>query len=144
MDACIVCASRGGTDVAKTRAFISFAAEDDRSRDLFVGQGKHPDTPWEIADWSIYEPFSEKWKTQMRPRIARCHVLIQLVGPQTYAAQGAIWEVNCAKEENVPAFGVWISKTARGPVPSCFAASSVIDWTWDGVGEMIKRIAKKG
>ena len=80
----------------------------------------------------------------MRPRIARCHVLIQLVGPQTYAAQGAIWEVNCAKEENVPAFGVWISKTARGPVPSCFAASSVIDWTWDGVGEMIKRIAKKG
>ncbi len=53
----------------KVRAFISFAAEDDRIRDLFIGQGKLPDTPWNIADWSLHEPFSEKWKTQTRPRM---------------------------------------------------------------------------
>ncbi len=128
--------------MAKARAFISFAKEDERIRDLFVGQGKNPNNPWEIADWSLHEPFSEKWKTQTRPRIRRCDVVIQLVGAQTYKADGAIWEVECAKQEGVPAFGVWISSTNHGPVPSCFTANNIIDWTWDGVAEMIRKAAK--
>jgi hypothetical protein len=125
--------------MAKIPAFISFAAEDVRIRDLFVGQGRHEDTPWEITDWSAYDPFDEKWKTQMRPRIKRCHVLILLVGKTTYAAEGAIWEVNCGLQEGVPAFGVWISKSDRGPIPQCFKAENVIDWTWEGVGGMIRK-----
>ncbi len=123
----------------KVRAFISFAAEDDRIRDLFIGQGKLPDTPWNIADWSLHEPFSEKWKTQTRPRIKGCDVAIQLVGLKTYLAQGAIWEIGCALQEGVPVFGVWISKTDRGSIPSCFKANNIIDWTWDGVAEMIRK-----
>lgn len=126
----------------KTRGFISFAAEDARIRDLFVGQGRHPDTPWEIADWSIHEPFGEKWKTQMRPRIKACHVLIQLVSPTTYLADGAIWEVNCAIDEGVPAFGVWISKDKKGPIPSCFKANNIIGWTWDGIADLIERAVR--
>jgi hypothetical protein len=125
--------------MAKVPAFISFAIEDERIRDLFVGQGRHSDTPWEIIDWSVYEPFDEQWKTKMRSRIKRCRVLILLVGKATYAAEGALWEVNCGLEEGVPAFGVWISKTDRGPTPSCFKAENVIDWTWEGVGEMIRK-----
>jgi len=105
--------------MAKCRAFISFAAEDAWARDLFVGQGKHPDTPWEIADWSLHEPFTERWRTQTRPRIRRCDVVIQLVGKQTWKADGAIWEVNCAKEDGVPAFGIWISQTEHGAIPNC-------------------------
>jgi hypothetical protein len=123
----------------RIRAFISFAAEDARGRDLFVGQGKHPDTPWEIADWSLHEPFSERWKTQTRARIVRCHTVIQLVGRKTYLADGAIWEVNCAIREGIPTFGVWISQDLRGPVPSCFGTSNIIDWTWEGIGSMIRK-----
>ncbi len=108
----------------KVRAFISL---------------KLPDTPWNIADWSLHEPFSEKWKTQTRPRIKGCDVAIQLVGLKTYLAQGAIWEIGCALQEGVPVFGVWISKTDRGSIPSCFKANNIIDWTWDGVAEMIRK-----
>jgi hypothetical protein len=123
----------------KTPAFISFAIEDSRIRDLFVGQGRHPETPWEITDWSAYEAFDERWKTQMRSRIRRCRVVILLVGKTTYLAEGALWEVNCALQEGIPTFGVWISRTDRGPNPSCFRAENIIDWTWDGVGTMIRR-----
>jgi len=123
--------------MSKTRAFISFASEDARIRDLFIGQGKHPDTPWEIHDWSLHEPFSEEWKTQTRARIKQCHVVIQLVGPLTAQAEGAIWEVNCGLEEGKKAFGVWISKDNHGLIPSCFKANNIIDWTWDGVAKMI-------
>jgi hypothetical protein len=127
---------------SKARAFISFAAEDARIRDLFIGQGKLPATPWNIADWSAHEPFSERWKTQMRSRIKRCQVLIQLIGLTTYQADGAIWEVECAKQEGVPSFGVWISKDRHGPIPSCFNANNIIDWTWPSVNDMIRRAVK--
>lgn len=127
----------------KLPAFVSFAAEDARIRDLFVGQGKHSDTEWQIIDWSLHEPFDEKWKTQTRPRIARSDVVIMLVGPKTYRAEGAIWEVDCAKEERVPVFGVWISKTKRGPIPSCLSSRNVIPWTWDGIARMMRKAAEK-
>ncbi len=123
--------------MSKLRAFISFAVEDARIRDLFIGQGKHSDTPWEIADWSLHIPFSEKWKTQTRSRIKRCHAVIQLVGATTYLSHGAIWEVECAKQEAIPAFGVWISRPPRPPIPSCFKRNNIIPWTWNGIAEMI-------
>jgi hypothetical protein len=126
----------------KTPTFISFAAEDSRIRDLFVGQGKHSDTPWEITDWSAHEAFDERWKTQMRSRIKRCRVVIMLIGKMTYQAEGAIWEVKCGFEEGIAAFGVWISKTERGPVPPCLNPNSIIEWTWAGVGEMIAKADK--
>ena len=126
--------------MSKLRAFISFASEDIRIRDLFIGQGKHSDTPWEIADWSIQIPYSEKWKTQTRSRIKRCHVVIQLVGQFTSMSEGAIWEVECAKQEEIPAFGVWVSRNSRGRIPSCFGRNNIIDWTWDGIGEMIQEV----
>jgi hypothetical protein len=130
--------------MGKARTFISFAAEDARIRDLFVGQGRLPATPWEIVDLSLHEPFSDSWKTRTRPRIKGCDVVLQLVGMNTYRADGAIWEVECAKQEGVASFGVWISKTERGPIPSCFASNNVIDWTWEGVDNMIQQALATG
>lgn len=126
--------------MSKLRAFISFAAEDARIRDLFIGQGKHSDTPWQIADWSLRLPFDAKWKTQTRSRIKRCHVVIQLIGATTFLAEGAIWEVECAKQEGIPAFGVWISRPPRPPIPSCFKRNNIIPWTWDGIADMIDKV----
>ena len=127
---------------AKVPTFISFAAEDAWARDLFVGQGRNPATPWSITDWSLHEPFTEKWKTQTRPRISRCKVLIQLVGKHTWRADGAVWEVKCALEEGVPAFGVWISRDAHGRIPPGFQSNNIIDWTWPGVAEMIRKATR--
>jgi hypothetical protein len=123
----------------RVEAFISFAAEDAFARDLFVGQSKHPDTPWNIKDASLHEPFSSKWKTKTRPRITACDVLILLVGPTTHRANGALWEVNCATSEGVPTFGVWISTNNRGPVPPCIQSHEIIDWKWDEIGRLIRK-----
>lgn len=131
-----------GTDSqTKVSAFISFAAEDERYRDFFVGQGRHSDTPWEIIDWSAHEPFSERWKTQMRPRIHRAKVVIMLIGTETHQAEGAIWEVEAGLEEGLPAFGVQIHKEKTPTIPSCLKPEHVIPWTWDGVGAMIRKAA---
>lgn len=125
------------------RAFISFAVEDARVRDLFVGQAKHNKVPWNFEDASLHEPFSEKWKTQARERIKRSDVVIQLVGENTCRAEGAIWEVNCAREEKIPVFGVWISKNGSRKRPSCFEKDEVIPWTWEGVQTRLETVRKK-
>ncbi|MFL5350842.1 MAG: TIR domain-containing protein [Hyalangium sp.] len=122
----------------KIPTFISFAFEDSRMRDLFVGQSRNPNTPWDIADHSAHEPFSERWKSQMRLRILRSKVVILLVGAQTYASEGAIWEVETGLELGIPAFGVWLSREARGKVPSCLKPENIIDWTWEGISHMIR------
>lgn len=50
--------------MAARRAFISFDFDhNEREKNLFVGQGKHPDMSWEIADWSSKEALAQsKWE----------------------------------------------------------------------------------
>ena len=46
-----------------TRAFISFDFDHDEDlRNLLVGQARNPDSPFNIADWSVQEPFTGNWQ----------------------------------------------------------------------------------
>ena len=126
----------------KLPAFVSFAAEDARIRDLFVGQSRHPDTEWEIIDWSLHRPFDERWKTQTRPRIVRSGVVVVLIGPGTHRAEGAIWEINCAKAAGVPVFGVWINRTKRGRIPPGLTVNNIINWSHAGIKRRMQTAAR--
>lgn len=123
-------------------AFISFAAEDANIRDLLVGQSKHPESPWRLRDRSLHEPFSSAWKTQTRQIIEDSDVVIMLVSPTTHLAEGAIWEVDCAIANEVPVFGLQISKHDKGRRPSCLDGQRVIEWTQVGLAREIRRAAK--
>ncbi|MCJ7531547.1 MAG: TIR domain-containing protein [Anaerolineales bacterium] len=125
----------------KPRTYISFDFDNDQwARDLFVSQAKNPDTPFFITDYSQKYEFTEKWKTQCRERIKQTSLVIQLVGANTWKAAGADWEVKAAKEEKIPVFGVYIDKNNHGKIPSNLQGSPVIDWTWDGIAAMIKKL----
>lgn len=51
------------------RIFTSFAIEDVRIRDLFVGQARHERVPYELVDMSVKEPWSSEWKIRCRTRV---------------------------------------------------------------------------
>lgn len=121
----------------KNRIFISFAAEDARSRDLLVGQARNEDSPFEFVDMSVKEPWDEAWKTRCRSRIRSCDGVIVLIGQGTYAASGACWEMQCANDEKIPMLGVHISKDRKGPVPTELSGKNVIEWTWPGIAAFI-------
>jgi hypothetical protein len=127
--------------MANPRTYISFDYDNDRpARDLFVGQAKNEDCPINIVDYSQHYEFTEKWKTQCRERIKKTSLCIQLVGKKTWQAEGAVWEVKAAKEEGIPVFGVYIDKNDHGKIPSSLAGSNVIEWTWHGIADMIKKL----
>lgn len=131
------------SEATKIRTFISFAApEDNRIRDLFVGQTKNPDFPIDIIDYSVKEPFDEKWKTQCRERIKKTQLVIVLVGKTTYKAEGVIWEIKAAKEEGIPVFGVYIYKDDKSKIPEGLSGRDLIEWKWEGIANKAKELVK--
>ena len=121
----------------ENRIFISFAAEDARYRDLLKGQAKNNESPFDFVDMSVKEPWDSKWKTNCRTKIKGCDGLIALLSKKTGNADGARWEMQCAKEEKIPMIGVHIHKDDKGAVPPELSGKKVIEWTWDGIAKFL-------
>jgi hypothetical protein len=46
----------------KKRVFISFDYDHDEDlRNLLIGQSRNPDSPFDMANWSVKEPMSGDW-----------------------------------------------------------------------------------
>lgn len=120
------------------RVFISFAVED---RDLFAmlsGQAKSNRTPFEFVNMGVKQPWDEQWKTNCRSRIKGCDGVVVLVTRNTAKAEGALWEIKCAKEEKLPILGVYGASINRPTtVPSELAGVRVVDWTWPNIATFV-------
>lgn len=123
------------------RIFVSFAAEDNTYCDFLKGQAKNKKSPFEFVDMSVKEPWDEKWKTNCRTRIKGCDGVIALVSKNTAKADGALWEVRCAKEEKVPVRGIYCTMDNRpATLPAEFSGVKVVDWTWDNIASFINSL----
>lgn len=122
----------------KNRIFTSFAIEDKHHRTLLVGQARNDKSPFEFVDMSVQEPWDEKWKTNCRTKIKGCDGMIALVSKNTANATGALWEVVCAQEEDIPILGIYTDSDNRPKkLPLEFAAVKVVEWTWPNLKRFI-------
>jgi hypothetical protein len=125
--------------MAKTKVFISFDYDhDDDLKMLLVGQAKHSDTPFELADWSIKEPITGDWKAKARTRIKSVGVVAVICGEHTNTATGVSAEVTIAQEEGVPYFLLkgYSNKTCVKPT-AAKAGDKIYNWTWDNLKLLI-------
>lgn len=118
------------------RIFIAFAKEDERIRDLIKGQSLHVDTEFEYVDMSVKEPYDSEWKKHVRTRIKGSDGVIALLSKNTPAADGELWEIECAVEEEKPLIGLYIYKEDRTK-PTIMNGHDCITWTWDGLANFI-------
>lgn len=119
------------------RAFISFDYDNDaRLKDLLIGQAKHPDTPFEIADWSI-KTASPTWKVEARRRIKGAGLVIVLCGKNTHTAVGVAEELRIVKEENIPYFLLAGYDGARKPTTAT-SSDKLYKWTWDNLKALVE------
>jgi hypothetical protein len=89
--------------VAK-RVFISFDYDHDATlKEFLVGQAKLPDSPFEIADWSI-KVASPGWVAEARRRIRASDTVAVICGQHTHTAVGVSTEVEIAQDESIPYF----------------------------------------
>ncbi len=123
----------------KKIVFVAFAIEDERQRDLLVGQSLNTKCPFEFIDMSVKEPYDENWRNRVRTRIRRSHGVIALISRNTLNSAGEKWEINCAIEEQKQFIGLWAYKNDR-TTPSELNRRDVIAWTWTAIEAFVDRL----
>jgi hypothetical protein len=123
----------------RKRVFIAFAAEDRVFRDFLVGHARNPKTPFDFFDFSVKEPYDEKWKTNCRTRIRGCDGVIALISKNTAKADGELWEIKCAYDEGVPVMLMWIN-AERPTLPTLLSGKRVNVWSWDNLESFIEKL----
>jgi len=125
--------------ITPVRVFVAFDYDHDESlRNLLMGQAKHPDTPFEMHNWSVKEPFAGDWKAKVRTRIRSVDQVIVLCGEHTHFATGVSAELAIAREEKKPYFLLWGYSDKNCTKPTSAAADDKIyKWTWDNLKALI-------
>ncbi|MFI7219149.1 hypothetical protein [Micromonospora maritima] len=120
------------------RAFISFDYDYDKFlKDALVGQAKHPDSPFEIHDWSI-KVASRDWQVKARARIRASDVVPVICGLYTDIAVGVSKEIEIARAEGIPYFLLQGYKSGNGKRPaSAKSTDKIYTWTWDNLKALI-------
>ena len=121
------------------KAFISFDYDHDSDlKTMLVGQAKNPDTPFEIADYSVKEPLTGDWKAKVKERIRLVGVVIVICGEHTDTASGVSVEIEAAQELGKDYFLLWGRSGSTCVKPKAAKSSDKIyKWTWDNLKALI-------
>lgn len=122
----------------KKRVFVSFDYDHDaRLRDLLVGQARHPDSPFDLADWSVKEPLTGDWKYKVRLRIRAVDAVCILCGEYTHLASGVTAELQIAREEQIPHFLLQGYTDRPCALPASAEGETLYRWTWQNLKSLV-------
>lgn len=122
----------------RLRAFSFDYDHDSDLKTMLVGQARHADTPFEIADWSVKEHQTGNWKEKVRKRIRAVDVVIVLCGHHTDRATGVSDEIRIARTEGKPYFLLGGRKSGRSKKPAAVRATDKLyRWTWVNLKALI-------
>ena len=133
--------------MAEPRAFISFDVDHNSTEKmLFAGQAWHSKTPFSHEDWSAKSPMPQaQWEALVKAKINRTHFMIVLIGKHMASATGVVKEIELARSQNVPIFGVYVAGAdTTSTLPTGLARNRVISWTWDGVANAATQMMGEG
>src|SRR3989338_1744601 len=120
--------------------FVSFAIEEKFERENLVFQAKQHQTPFNFVDMSVQTPWDYSWKTNCRNRIKQCDGLIAFLSDNTNKAEGALWETNCAYEEDIPVLLVYIHDNGVKAIPRDLSGKRIVHWTWPNISNFISSL----
>jgi hypothetical protein len=125
--------------MAMKRAFIAFDYDHDEDlRNLLAGQARHPDTPFQLANWSVKEPFTGDWREKVRQRIRQTDFTIVICGQYTHSATGVAAELDITRQEGKPYFLLWGRPERSCTKPTtAYASDTIYRWTWDNLKALI-------
>jgi DNA-directed RNA polymerase subunit L len=136
-------ADRGSSldNYTRPRVFISFHVEDEAMIDLLRSQAKTSDK-LEFTDYSVKEPFDEKWKTQCTERIKQSKVFICAIGEYTASREAVKWEINKAYELGKPVFGVRLHSDKNHRIPQAMRdqGAKILPWKLDAIQAELDRL----
>lgn len=130
----------------KPRVFISFHMEDEHQVNLLRYQSKNSGQ-LEFTDYSVKEPFDEKWKTQCTERIKQSSVLVVAIGEDTHKREAVLWEIKKAHELGKPVIGMRIYNDKNHTIPAQMRehGDRVVSWNLNELqNEIDMEMARRG
>jgi hypothetical protein len=127
-------------DQAKLRnVFISFSMEDEARVGLLRHQAREG-LGVEFRDYSIKEPFDEKWRTNCKERIAQTSALICFIGPDTAERPAVLWEIEEAYRQGKKVIGVRIYRDKNHPIPKPLKDNNapIVDWDNKKISQLLE------
>lgn len=121
------------------RAFVSFELEDRWARDFLRQHARTERIPFQFIDYSVKEPFENRWKTNARLRIARSRGTIVLIGRTTCSSEAVLWEIAETKRQGHPLFGIQINRDRTHAVPAGLPRSRVVRWNFAAIARELAR-----
>jgi hypothetical protein len=114
--------------------------EDEAQVELLRQQAKDERYDIEFTDYSIKEPFDEKWKTRATERIRQSSVFVVMIGSETYKREAVVWEINKAYELGKKVVGVRIYKDKNHQIPEPLLrnGAKIIDWSLKDIAAELK------
>lgn len=121
------------------RVFISYDYDHDAFlKEALVGQSRLPDSPFEIADWSI-KVASPGWEAEARRRISASSTVAVICGKHTHTATGVAKEVAIAQALGRPYFLLAGYKEGGNSKPTtALSGDKLYKWTWDNLKILVE------
>jgi DNA-directed RNA polymerase subunit L len=128
----------------KPRVFISFHVDDEAQVNLLRRQAKTSDQ-LEFVDYSVKEPFDEKWKTQCTERIRQSTIVVVAIGENTHQREAVDWEIRKAHELGKPVIGMRISSDKNHKIPKAMVehGDRVVPWKLETIQSELDRARKE-
>lgn len=120
--------------------FISFNIHDEAQVNLLRHQAKDNEFDIEFRDYSVKEPFDEKWKTNCKERIAQTSALICMIGENTAQREAVTWEIKEAYRQGKKVIGVRIHRDKNHPVPKPLLEhnATIVDWNLAKISKLLE------
>jgi len=111
--------------------FISFNVNDTPQVDLLRSQAKNEEFDIEFRDYSVKEPFDEKWKTNCRERISQTSMVICMIGEKTATREAVNWELEEAYRQGKKVIGVRIYRDKNHQIPKLLVKNKAPITKWN-------------
>ena len=110
--------------------FISFHSRDEDAVKELRDQAKAHDGDLTFRDYSIKEPFEERWKTNCREQISRTSATIVMIGESTADRTAVDWEIEESYRQGHKVIGVRMRPGSKDQVPEPLKVHNarIIDW----------------
>lgn len=126
-------------DAGQRNVFISFDVDEDKAQvRLMASQARDDRFPFRFRDYSVKEPFEEKWKQGVREKLAQTSAVIVAIGEKTHESEAVDWEIREAHRQGKKVIGVRLYKDKNHRVPKAMKehGDDVVIWN-------AKRIAQE-
>lgn len=125
---------------SRRNVFISFDMDDQNQVNFLRSQAKDERFPLDFIDYSVKEPFEDKWKSKVKDKIKKTTALIVMIGPNTHESKAVNWEIGEAHRQGKKVIGVRIYRNENHKIPEALKYYNypITKWNTKTIGIMLE------